>query len=132
MRPRLVPILVVAGSIALGFLLTARGMATWDSWPHLERSQWLVHELGLRSSRTSNGLTEMLKWYGPLWALFLGVMSELVLPFFRDPLWVQQAFNFALYPAGLYALYRLLVRAGIATSTSRLAVALVFGSIRLG
>ena len=132
MRSRRVPILVVLGSIALGFLVTARGMGTWDSWPHLERSQWLVHELGLPSSRTSDGLTEMLKWYGPLWALFLGLMSELVLPFFRDPLWVQQAFNFALYPAGLYALYRLLVRAGVAPSTSRLAVALVFGSIRLG
>jgi hypothetical protein len=132
MRSRLVPILVVVGSIVLGFVLTARGMATWDSWPHLERSQWLVRELGLPSSRRSHGLTEMLKWYGPLWALFLGLMSEVVLPFFRDPLWVQQAFNFALYPAGLYALYRLLVRAGLAPSTSRLAVAMVLGAIRLG
>jgi len=132
MRSRLVPILVVLGSIAIGFLVTARGMATWDSLPHLERSQWLLHKLALPSSRSSNGLTEMLKWYGPLWALFLGVMSEVVLRFFRDPLWVQQAFNFALYPVGLYALYHLLLRAGIAHSTARLAVALLLGAIRLG
>jgi len=131
-RLRLAPILVVAGSVGLGFILTARGMASWDSLPHLERSQWLLHELGLPSSRTSDGLTEMLKWYGPLWTLFLGVMSELVLPFLRDGLWVQHAFNFALFPAGLWALHRLLVRAGVAPSTSRLAVALVFGFVRLG
>jgi len=131
-RPGLASALVVAGSIGLGFALTARGMATWDSLPHLERSQWLVHQLGLPSSRTSDQLTPMLKWYGPLWAVFLGFMSEVVLRFARDPLWVQQAFNFALYPAGLWALHRLLLRAGVARSTSRLAVALVFGAIRLG
>jgi hypothetical protein len=131
-RPRLAPILVVAGSVGLGFILTAGGMATWDSLPHLERSQWLLHELGLPSSRTSDGLTEIFKWYGPLWTLLLGVMSELVLGFLRDGLWVQHALNFALFPAGLYALHRLLVRAGVAPSTSRLAVALVFGCVRLG
>src|SRR4029079_1487226 len=129
---RLAPILVVAGSVGLGFILTAGGMATWDSLPHLERSQWLLHELGLPSPRTSDGLTEIFKWYGPLWTLFLGVMSELVLPFLRDGLWVQHAFNFALFPAGLWALHRLLVRAGVAPSTSRLAVALVVGFVRLG
>ena len=131
-RLRLAPILVVAGSVGLGFILTAGGMATWDSLPHLERSQWLLHELGLPSPRTSDGLTEIFKWYGPLWTLFLGVLSELVLRFLHDGLWVQHAFNFALLPVGLYALHRLLVRAGVAPSTSRLAVALVFGAIRLG
>jgi hypothetical protein len=25
--------------------LTARGVATWDSLPHLDRSRWLVHML---------------------------------------------------------------------------------------
>src|SRR6188472_1416287 len=122
-RLRLAPILVVAGSVGLGFILTARGMASWDSLPHLERSQWLLHELGLPSSRTSDGLTEMLKWYGPLWTLFLGVMSELVLPFLRDGLWVQHAFNFALFPAGLWALHRLLVRAHMHRWTWRMWVA---------
>ncbi len=128
----LVPALVVAGSIGLGFALTSGGVATWDSLPHLDRSRWLVHELGLPSSRTSNGLTQMLKWYGPLWALFLGLLSEVVLPFFRDPLWVQQAFNFALFPSGLYAVHRLLARAGVRRSTAWLAVALLLGAIRLG
>jgi hypothetical protein len=131
-RPWLAPALVIAGAIGLGFALTAPGMATWDSLPHLQRSQWLVHQLGLPSTRTSNQLTEMLKWYGPLWAVFLGFMSEVVFRFFRDPLWVQQAFNFALYPIGLWATYRLLRRAGVTRSTARLAVALVFGAIRLG
>ncbi len=131
-HPRLVSALGIVGAVGLGFALTTRGVATWDSLPHLERSQWLVHELGLPSSRTSSQLTEMLKWYGPLWAVFLGLMSELAFRFFRDPLWVQQAFNFALYPVGLWALYRLLSRAGVARSTSRLAVALVFGAIRMG
>jgi hypothetical protein len=131
-RPRVVSAVVILGSVGLGFVVTAPGMATWDSLPHLEHSQWLVHELGLPASRTSGQLTEILKWYGPLWALFLGVMSEMVFRFLRDPLWVQQAFNFALYPVGLYALDRLLVRAGVARSTARLAVALVFGAIRLG
>ena len=131
-RRRLTPILVAIMSIALGFALTAPGVATWDSLPHLDRSRWLVHMLGLPSSRSSNGLTDMMKWYGPLWALFLGLLSELVFPFFRDPLWVQQAFNFALFPAGLYGVYRFLIRAGESPSTAGLAVALLFGAIRLG
>jgi hypothetical protein len=124
--------LVAVGSIGLGFALTWRGVATWDSLPHLDRSRWLIHELGLPSSRPSDGLIEMLKWYGPLWALWLGLWSELVFRFLRDPLWVQQAFNFALYPLGLYAVFRLLSRAGVARSTSWLAVSLLFGAIRLG
>jgi hypothetical protein len=131
-RSWLTPILVAVGSIGLGFALTWRGVATWDSLPHLDRSRWLIHELGLPSSRPSDGLLEMLKWYGPLWALWLGLWSELVFSFFRDPLWVQQAFNFALYPFGLYAVLRLLGRAGVRRSTSWLAVSLLFGAIRLG
>ena len=131
-RSWLTPILVAIGSIGLGFALTWRGVATWDSLPHLDRSRWLLHELGLPSSRPSDGLIEMLKWYGPLWALWLGLWSELVFPFLRDPLWVQQAFNFALYPFGLYAVVRLLVRAGVRRSTSWLAVSLLFSAIRLG
>jgi hypothetical protein len=126
------PILVAVGSIGLGFALTWRGVATWDSLPHLDRSRWLVHELGLPSSRPSDGLIELLKWYGPFWALYLGLLSELVFPFLRDPLWVQQAFNFALYPSGLYAVLRLLGRAGVRRSTSWLAVSLLFSAIRLG
>ena len=128
----LTPILVAVGSIGLGFALTWRGVATWDSLPHLDRSRWLIHELGLPSSRPSDGLMELLKWYGPLWALYLGLLSELVFPFLRDPLWVQQAFNFALYPFGLYGVFRLLDRAGVRRSTSWLAVSLLFGAIRLG
>ncbi len=50
-RRRLAPILVAITSIALGFALTAPGVATWDSLPHLDRSRWLVHMLGLPSSR---------------------------------------------------------------------------------
>ncbi|HEY4395981.1 MAG TPA: hypothetical protein VGP64_18080, partial [Polyangia bacterium] len=131
-RARLVPLLVVVGSLALGFVVTAPGMATWDSLPHLDRSRWLVHMFGLPSSWRSDRLAETLKWYGPLWALFLGLASEVVLPFVRDPLWVEQSFNFALWPAGLYAVARLLTRAGVCRSTAFLAVALLFGAVRLG
>jgi hypothetical protein len=131
-RARLVPLLVVLGSLTLGFVVTAPGMATWDSLPHLDRSRWLVHMYGLPSSWRSDGLEETLKWYGPLWALFLGLASQVVLPFVRDPLWVEQAFNFALWPVGLYAVGRLLTRAGVRPSTALLAVALLFGAVRMG
>jgi hypothetical protein len=131
-RARLVPLLVVVGSVTLGFLVTSSGMATWDSLPHLDRSRWLVHMYGLPSSWRSTGIEETLKWYGPLWALFLGLVSQVVLPFVRDPLWVEQSFNFALWPVGLYAVGRLLTRAGVCRSTALLAVALLFGAIRLG
>src|SRR5437763_16454867 len=131
-RARLVPLLVVVGSIALGFLVTAPGMATWDSLPHLDRSRWLVHMYGLPSWWQSDRIDETLKWYGPLWALFLGLASEVLLPFVHDPLWVEQSFNFALWPVGLYAVWRLLARAGVRHSTALLAVALLFGAVRLG
>ncbi len=129
---RLIWLLVVAGSIALGFALTAGGVATWDSLSHFDRSRWLLQMYGLPTSRTVNGLPETMKWYGPLWALFLGLASELAFAFVHDPTWVQQAFNFALFPVGLYAVARLLVRAGVRRSTAALAVALLFGAIRLG
>jgi 4-amino-4-deoxy-L-arabinose transferase-like glycosyltransferase len=129
---RLIWLLVAAGSIALGFALTAGGVATWDSLSHFDRSRWLLHMYGLPTSRTVNDLPETMKWYGPLWAMFLGLASELAFAFVRDPTWVEQAFNFALFPVGLYAVARLLVRAGIRRSTAALAVALLFGAIRLG
>jgi hypothetical protein len=131
-RTPLIWLLVVAGSIALGFALTARGVATWDSLAHFDRSRWLLHMYGLPSSRTSNDLAETMKWYGPLWAMFLGLASEVALSFVGDPTWVQQAINFALFPVGLYGVARLLVRAGVRRSTAALAVALLFGTIRLG
>ena len=131
-RARLTALLVVLGSIALGFALTAGGMATWDSLANFDRSRWLLHVYGLPSSRTASGLDETMKWYGPLWALFLALMSEVELKFVRDPTWVQHAFNFALFPVGLYATERLLERAGVRRSTAILAAALLFGAIRLG
>jgi hypothetical protein len=131
-RARLGLVLFVAASIALGFALTYRGVATWDALPHLDRSRWLVHRLGLPSSRSSNDLPEMMKWYGPLWVLILGLLSEVVFAFLRDPMWVQHACNFALFPIGLYAVYALLRRAGVVPSTAALAVAMIFGLIRLG
>ncbi|HLK90258.1 MAG TPA: hypothetical protein VKZ18_10210 [Polyangia bacterium] len=131
-RRLLVDVVVVLGAIALGLALTAGGVATWDSYAHYERSRWLVHTLGLPSTRTANGLDETMKWYGPLWALGLGLVSETALRFVHDPDWVQHAFNFALFPVGLYAVARLLVRAGARPSTAALAVALLVGAIRLG
>ena len=131
-RARLTLLLVVLGSIALGFALTAGGVATWDSLANFDRSRWLLHVYGLPSSRTANGLDETMKWYGPLWALFLGLMSEVELKFVHDPTWVQHAFNFALFPVGLYATKRLLERAGVRRSTAILAAALLFGAIRFG
>lgn len=131
-RARLGLVLFVAASIVLGFVLTYPGVATWDALPHLDRSRWLIHKLGLPSSRSSDDLPELMKWYGPLWVLVLGILSEVVFGFFRDPMWIQHAFNFALFPVGLLAVYGLLVRAGVARSTSLLAAALVFGLIRLG
>jgi hypothetical protein len=131
-RARLTALLVVLGSIALGFALTAGGVATWDSLANFDRSRWLLHTYGLPSSRTADGLDETMKWYGPLWSLFLGLMSEVELKFLHDPTWVQHAFNFALFPVGLYATERLLERGGGRRSTAILAVALLFGAIRLG
>jgi hypothetical protein len=131
-RARLGLVLFVVASIGLGFAVTYRGVATWDALPHLDRSRWLVHRLGLPSSRSSDELPEMMKWYGPLWVLILGILSEVVFAFLRDPMWVQHAFNFALFPIGLLAVYALLRRAGVVRSTALLAVAMVFGLIRLG
>jgi hypothetical protein len=131
-RARLTALLVVLGAIALGFALTAGGVATWDSLANFDRSRWLLHTYGLPSSRTANGLDETMKWYGPLWSLFLGLMSEVELKSLHDPTWVQHAFNFALFPVGLYATERLLERAGVRRSTAILAVALLLGAIRLG
>ena len=75
-RARLGLVLFVAASILLGFVLTYPGVATWDALPHLDRSRWLIHRLGVPSSRSSDDLPELMKWYGPLWVLVLGILSE--------------------------------------------------------
>ena len=131
-RARATTIAVVGASIGLGFIVTYRGLATWDSQAHLERSQWILHRLHLPSSRTAEGLNPLLKWYGPLWMLVLGLFTEVALRFLRDPLWVEHALTFALFPLGLLALQRLLERAGVKRATAWLAVAMLIGIVRLG
>jgi hypothetical protein len=123
---------VALASLGLGFVLTHAGVATWDSLPHLQRSRWLLQQYGLRAGGGGGGPPFMLRWYGALWALLLGVMSEIVFGFLRDPTWVEHAVNFALFPAGLALTFRLLARAGVDRSTALLAVAMLFGMIRLG
>jgi hypothetical protein len=131
-RPRLgLIIFFFVASIVLGFVFTYKGVATWDSLPHLDRSRWLIHKYGLPISRPVGDLTDHLKWYGPLWALILGVLAEVIFGFLHDPMWVQHAFNFALLPIGLFGIYRLLARAGVGRPTVVLAIALLFGMIRL-
>jgi hypothetical protein len=124
---------VAVASVALGFVLTRSGTGSWDSVPHLERSRWLVHQyVHFRGAGPVGTPPPSLQLYGPLWATFLGALSEGPFRFVGDPSWVQHAFNFALYPVGLALLFLLLRQAGVARATASLAAAMLFGLIRLG
>lgn len=121
---------VFAGGMALGFLLTERGMIAWDDWEHLRQSRWLIWSYGLTDMGPEPGY--MLKWYGPMWEIVMGLFSFVIFPFLKDPLWVRHAVTFALFPFTLWASHRLLRRAGVENFTALLAVAFLFGCIRYG
>lgn len=122
---------IFAGGLLLGLLLTVRGFIAWDDWEHLRQSRWLIWTYGLVRDMGPEP-SDTLKWYGPMWEIVMGLFSFVILPFLKDPLWVRHAVTFALFPFTLWAIQRLLRRAGVERGTAWLASALVFGCIRYG
>ncbi|MBI3332174.1 hypothetical protein HYZ99_04435 [Candidatus Peregrinibacteria bacterium] len=121
---------VILGSIAAGFFVSTYAPLVWDDPALHGHSQWLVWKFGLIDEApmpSDNG-----KWTGPLWALVLGVATELIFPWLKDPYLVRHALTWALWPLTLIATYLLLQKCGIKKSTAFLAVAFLFGIIRFG
>ena len=117
--------------LLIGFLITRSGMLHWDSLSHLQQSQWLIGSyLGRDLSEFKETVTHI-RWYGPLWELFLGVFTEVVFKFLNDPTWVRESVNFALYPLTLYVVFIFLIENGVKFATAGLALALIFSNIRL-
>lgn len=126
----LLVLLLIVGSIALGFFFSRDAALVWDDPPLHGHSQWLLWKFHLIDSApmpTDNG-----KWTGPLWALILGIGTELVFPWLKDPYLVRHALSWALLPLTLVATYLILLKAGIKRSTAFLAVAFLIGIIRYG
>jgi hypothetical protein len=74
----------------------------------MERGEWLLRHYRFGAPLGDIGIT---KWYGPLWELFLGFFSHVILGFLRDPMWVRYTFNFALFPVTLFLIFDSLSRA---------------------
>jgi hypothetical protein len=131
MPPWQVTILVVLFSIVAGFLLTSPGIISWDDVYRYSNSRWLLSQYRLTefTGPITRG-TE--KYYSILLELPLGIFTEYVFSFLYDPYWVRHALHFALYPLSLFLTFYLLRTAGVSRGSSFLAVAALFGIIRLG
>lgn len=129
-RKILVPLCVLTGSIVLGFLLSKNGITVMEDDKRYGFSLWLLHKYGLRA--TEPEIFEVAKMYAPLWDFILAVCTEFIFSSLHDPYWVRHALTVALFPIGLYYTYRILLRASVHRSTAVLAIAMLYGCIRLG
>lgn len=122
-------IAAVLASIALGFVCTyGTGTGFDDVYQH-NHSLWLLGKFGLGPMVSFKFLGH---FYAPLWDLILGIATEWVFPWLRDPIWVRHAFTFGLWPLTLGGAYLLLRRAGERQATALFASAMLFGIIRFG
>lgn len=121
--------MLAVASFVAGLWIFRDGFVIWDDTPLHLHSQWLLSNYGIGNA--PSGLSDNGKWTAPLWPMVLGLATEVVFPWLRDPFVIRHALTFALLPVSLAACYLLLRNAGFARSTSVLAVALLTGDIRL-
>ena len=122
--------LIGIAAFLLGLFLSRDGIVVWDDWEHIRHSQWLLSHFG--GTPPSEDPTMIMKWYGPLWEIIMGVFSFVVFGFLKDPAAVRHALTFALFPLTLWFVYLYLQGAGVSKSRSLLAIASLFGLIRWG
>jgi hypothetical protein len=122
--------IALIASAAAGFALCARDVISWDDLSHLQQSRYLLSQFGLFPGPVDVGM--IVRWYGPLWEFCLGLASEFLFGFLRDPVWVRHALTFAWFPMTLILAPALLIRGGVKRSTAVLAASFLFGMIRLG
>ena len=120
----------IVGSVAFGFYLSRNGLHDIDDTIRYKYSLWLLYKYGLLPSEPS--LPEIAKWYGPLWDFILGITTELLLPWLKDPHWIRHALTLSLFPITLLLTFVLLRKARVQLSTALLAVAMLYGTIRFG
>ena len=120
-------LLIIGGSIALGFYLTQDGLITWDAPVRYNHSQWLLSQYGLLDHSDGSG-----NIYAPLWELILGIGTNIIFALFHDPYWVRHALTFSLFHISIVGLFFLLRRAGYSQATALLGISSLYGIIRLG
>ncbi len=120
---------IVVLSFGLGVLLNLPGHITWDDGIQYFISRAAIGEYGLSDlslPQDHNG------YYAILWELVLGICTEYLFAWMRDPYLVRHAVTFVLYPTGLYLVVKLLRKSGVPWATTALAVAMLVGIIRFG
>lgn len=128
LKPSLGSVVTVALiALVIGFMVTSSGTHFWDDTTRYRHSVNLVHTYGLLG-----GNVVWFSEYAALWEFFLGLQTEFLFYTLTSPYWVRHALNVCLYLTGLYTLYVLLWKVGYRRATAALAVAMLFGLIRLG
>ena len=117
-------------SVAAGFAVCARDIVSWDDLAHLQQSRYLLSQFHLYPGPVDVG--PIVRWYGPLWEFCLGLATQFLFAFLKDPIWVRHALTFAWFPMTLILVPALLIRGGVPRSTSVLAASFLFGMIRFG
>ncbi len=120
-------LLLIAGAILVGFLLTSHGAFNWDDRLDYEHSKYLLASFGMGPPQTSP-----IPYFGTITDLILGIGTEYVFPWIHDPLWVRHALICAGYLLFIILTFVLLKKNGIPAPTALLCCVLIFSFIRLG
>ncbi len=113
-------------SFVAGAFFNRNGIVVWDDIDRMESSQLVLATYGLLHGPV------FVQYYPYLWELVLGIGMYFLFPFLHDPILVRHALTFALFPTMLLGSGLMLVRGGVRKSTAFLAIACIFGIIRLG
>jgi hypothetical protein len=119
-------------SLTVGGIVTSDGVHGWDDFERRNHSTWLLAHYGVFQEYQGPYLETLTSITDPPLEFVLGVATDILVPFLRDPYWVRHSIVFAMWPMGLLLLYHLLRKAGVRLDTAILCIALLFGMIRVG
>lgn len=116
-------------SACIGAYFNLRGIIGWDDEIQYHLSRAILGEFGLNTMSLPNDHN---RYYAPLWEFFLGLNTEFIFSFLRDPILVRHALTFALFPSTIVLTFLLLRYAAVPSETAALVSACIFGIIRYG
>lgn len=119
-------LLILFGGVLLGCMFTRSGFIDWDEPFRYQQSLWQLGQMNFDTDAVFHGYSSI--WFESL----LGLVTEILFPFVRDPHWIRTSINFAFFPLTLYLIVVLLRSLRVRVSTALLASALLFGYIRFG
>ena len=116
-------------SVACGAIVTAYGIHGWDDTYRYGHNLWLLDQYGIKEY-TGTGSMYLHAYAAVPLELLMGIASEVLLSWLRDPYWIRHAMTFAFFPLTIFITYVCVQKAGYSRGTAVLCAAVLFGCIR--